>query len=65
MCSFHVSQVWSPNVVTLVEALLTVVQYGLLLIHAYAQDKRWPYLSLPMLVTSPDNNISFCKVDFH
>ncbi|CAF2093162.1 unnamed protein product [Brassica napus] len=40
--------VWSPNVVTLVEALLTVLQYGLLLVHAYAQDKRWPYLSLPM-----------------
>ncbi|CAN0889035.1 Magnesium/proton exchanger [Linum grandiflorum] len=25
-----------------------LLQYGLLLIHAYAQDKRWPYLSLPM-----------------
>ncbi|KAG2326031.1 hypothetical protein Bca52824_008759 [Brassica carinata] len=41
-------KVWSPNVVTLVEALLTVLQYGLLLLHAYAQDKRWPFLSLPM-----------------
>jgi magnesium/proton exchanger len=29
---------------------LTVLQYGLLLMHAYAQDKRWPYLSLPMYV---------------
>ncbi|KAL9318141.1 hypothetical protein ACSQ67_014658 [Phaseolus vulgaris] len=38
--------VWTPNVVTLWEALLTVLQYGLLLIHAYAQDKRWPYISL-------------------
>jgi magnesium/proton exchanger len=37
-------------VITLSEALLTVLQYGLLLIHAYAQDKRWPYISLPMYV---------------
>lgn len=55
------SQVWSPNVITLLEALLTVLQYGLLLIHAYAQDKRWPYLSLPMWASSPDNNISICN----
>ncbi|KAJ6879996.1 hypothetical protein NC652_033363 [Populus alba x Populus x berolinensis] len=41
-------QVWTPNVITLWEALLTVLQYGLLLMHAYAQDKRWPYLSLPI-----------------
>ncbi|WJX19922.1 hypothetical protein P8452_09545 [Trifolium repens] len=40
--------VWTPNVITLSEALLTVLQYGLLLIHAYAQDKRWPYISLPI-----------------
>jgi magnesium/proton exchanger len=45
-----VLQVWTPNVITLWEALLTVLQYGLLLMHAYAQDKRWPYLSLPMYV---------------
>ncbi|KAL1226269.1 Magnesium/proton exchanger [Cardamine amara subsp. amara] len=45
---YIILEVWSPNVITLVEALLTVVQYGLLLVHAYAQDKRWPYLSLPM-----------------
>lgn len=45
-------QVWTPNVITFWEALLTVLQYGLLLIHAYAQDKRWPYLSLPMYVFS-------------
>lgn len=36
--------------VTLWEALLTVLMYGLLLTHAYAQDKRWPYISLPMYV---------------
>lgn len=41
-------EVWTPNVITLWEALFTVLQYGLLLIHAYAQDKRWPYVSLPM-----------------
>uniref|UniRef100_A0A1J3DSA2 Magnesium/proton exchanger n=1 Tax=Noccaea caerulescens TaxID=107243 RepID=A0A1J3DSA2_NOCCA len=45
---YIILEVWSPNVITLVEALLTVLQYGLLLAHAYAQDKRWPYLSLPM-----------------
>lgn len=43
-------QVWTPNVITLWEALLTVLQFGLLLTHAYAQDKRWPYLSLPLYV---------------
>ncbi|KAL6210376.1 hypothetical protein ACLB2K_015609 [Fragaria x ananassa] len=41
-------QVWTPNVITLWEALLTVLQYGLLLTHAYAQDKQWPYFSLPI-----------------
>ncbi|XP_047967281.1 magnesium/proton exchanger-like [Salvia hispanica] len=41
-------EVWTPNVITLWEALLTVLQYGLLLLHAYVQDKRWPYLSLPI-----------------
>ncbi|KAF3436457.1 hypothetical protein FNV43_RR23549 [Rhamnella rubrinervis] len=45
---YIILKVWTPNVVTLLEALLTVLQYGLLLIHAYAQDKRWPYLSLPL-----------------
>ncbi|GAB2281600.1 hypothetical protein Dimus_016178 [Dionaea muscipula] len=40
--------VWTPNEVTLWESLLTVLQFGLLLIHAYAQDKHWPYLSLPL-----------------
>ncbi|XP_042053104.1 magnesium/proton exchanger-like isoform X2 [Salvia splendens] len=40
--------VWTPNVITLWEALFTVGQYGLLLMHAYAQDKRWPFVSLPM-----------------
>ncbi|XP_057963901.1 magnesium/proton exchanger isoform X3 [Malania oleifera] len=41
-------KVWTPNVVTLGEAFLTVLQFGLLLVHAYAQDKRWPYISLPL-----------------
>lgn len=45
---YIILEVWSPNVVTLWESLLTVLQFGLLLIHAYAQDKRWPYLSLPI-----------------
>ncbi|GLU16833.1 hypothetical protein SLE2022_332470 [Rubroshorea leprosula] len=45
---YIILEVWTPNVVTLWEALLTVLQFGFLLIHAYAQDKRWPYLSLPL-----------------
>ncbi|CAL1398616.1 unnamed protein product [Linum trigynum] len=45
---YIILEIWSPSVITLWEALLTVLQYGLLLAHAYAQDKRWPYLSLPM-----------------
>ncbi|XP_047329621.1 magnesium/proton exchanger isoform X2 [Impatiens glandulifera] len=45
---YIILEVWTPNVITLWEALLTVVQYGLLLLHAYAQDKRLPYISLPM-----------------
>lgn len=45
---YIILEVWTPNVITLWEALLTVLQYGLLLIHAYAQDKRWPYISLPI-----------------
>ncbi|XP_010684387.1 magnesium/proton exchanger isoform X2 [Beta vulgaris subsp. vulgaris] len=44
---YTILKVWTPNVVTLSESLLTVLQYGLLLLHAYAQDKRWPYLSIP------------------
>lgn len=45
---YIILEVWTPNVITLWEALITVLQYGLLLTHAYAQDKRWPYLSLPL-----------------
>ncbi|XP_022155296.1 magnesium/proton exchanger isoform X2 [Momordica charantia] len=48
---YIILEVWTPNVITLWEALLTVLQYGLLLTHAYAQDKRWPYLSLPFART--------------
>eukprot|EP00261_Vitis_vinifera_P035381 XP_019076624.1 PREDICTED: magnesium/proton exchanger isoform X2 [Vitis vinifera] len=45
---YIILEVWTPNVITIWEALLTVLQFGLLLIHAYAQDKQWPYLSLPL-----------------
>ncbi|KAK2965169.1 hypothetical protein RJ640_019924 [Escallonia rubra] len=48
---YIILEVWTPKVVTLLEACLTVLQFGLLLIHAYAQDKRWPYLSLPLART--------------
>ncbi|KAM3292758.1 hypothetical protein ACQJBY_036434 [Aegilops geniculata] len=46
---YIILEVWTPNVITLWEALLTVLQYGLLLVHAYAQDKRWPYVSIPLV----------------
>lgn len=45
---YIIIEIWTPNVITLWEALLTVLQFGLLLIHAYAQDKRWPFLSIPI-----------------
>lgn len=45
---YIIIEIWTPNVVTLCEALLTVLQFGFLLLHAYAQDKHWPYLSLPI-----------------
>lgn len=45
---YIILEVWTPNVITLWESSLTVLQFGLLLMHAYAQDKRWPYLSLPL-----------------
>lgn len=44
---YIILEVWTPNIITLWEALLTVLQYLLLLFHAYAQDKRLPYLSIP------------------
>ncbi|XP_030451610.2 magnesium/proton exchanger [Syzygium oleosum] len=45
---YIILKVWTPDIVTLWEALLTVLQFGLLLVHAYAQDKRWSYLYLPL-----------------
>ncbi|XP_074577788.1 magnesium/proton exchanger [Curcuma longa] len=45
---YIILQVWTPNRVTLSEAFLTVLQFGLLLLHAYAQDKQCPYLSIPL-----------------
>ncbi|RCV39408.1 hypothetical protein SETIT_8G222300v2 [Setaria italica] len=46
---YVILEVWTPKVITVWEALLTVLQYGLLLLHAYAQDKRWPYVSIPLV----------------
>ncbi|MFS7901677.1 putative sodium/calcium exchanger membrane region [Helianthus anomalus] len=48
---YIILEVWSPNVITFWEALFTVLQYALLLLHAYAQDKRWPYISIPLYDT--------------
>ncbi|ONK61610.1 uncharacterized protein A4U43_C08F31750 [Asparagus officinalis] len=45
---YIILEIWTPNMITLLEALLTVLQFGILLLHAYAQDKRWPYLSIPL-----------------
>lgn len=49
---YIILEVWSPNVITVWEALFTVMQFGLLLLHAYAQDKRWPFVSLPLYDSS-------------
>lgn len=69
---YIILQVWTPNIVTLWESFLTVLQFGLLLIHAYAQDKQWPYLSLPLERSErpedwvPAENISCREVNkFH
>ncbi|KAJ0808236.1 putative sodium/calcium exchanger membrane region [Helianthus annuus] len=69
---YIILEVWSPNVITFWEALFTVLQYALLLLHAYAQDKRWPYISIPLerserpeewvpaeASTKRNNNLSF------
>ncbi|WOL12196.1 magnesium/proton exchanger isoform X1 [Canna indica] len=45
---YIILEVWTPKIITLSEAFLTVLQFGGLLVHAYAQDKRWPYLSIPL-----------------
>ncbi|XP_058225947.1 magnesium/proton exchanger isoform X1 [Rhododendron vialii] len=65
---YIIIEVWTPNIVTLWESLLTVLQFGLLLMHAYAQDKRWPYLSLPIARTErPEDwvpeEVASCKHD--
>eukprot|EP00252_Welwitschia_mirabilis_P015546 TRINITY_DN3422_c0_g1_i1.p1 TRINITY_DN3422_c0_g1~~TRINITY_DN3422_c0_g1_i1.p1 ORF type:complete len:423 (+),score=66.32 TRINITY_DN3422_c0_g1_i1:465-1733(+) len=44
---YIILQVWTPEVVTIAEAGLTVIQFCLLLLHAYAQDKGWKYIALP------------------
>ncbi|KAL9251355.1 Magnesium/proton exchanger-like protein [Drosera capensis] len=45
---YIILEVWTPNEITLWESLITVLQFAVLLSHAYAQDKRWPYLSMPL-----------------
>lgn len=45
---YIILEVWTPEKITIWEASLTVLQFFLLLLHAYAQDKRWPYLSIPI-----------------
>ncbi|KAG6551758.1 hypothetical protein Mapa_006849 [Marchantia paleacea] len=39
-------KVSSPDEVSLWEALLTVLQFPLLILHAYAEDRNWPYVSI-------------------
>lgn len=68
---YIILEVWTPRVITLWEALLTVLQYGLLLLHAYAQDKRWPYVSIPFVrgerpedwVPEEDSSIDYDSCD--
>lgn len=46
---YIILKVWTPDVITLEESLLTVLQFFLLVMHAYVQDKRWPYVSFPFV----------------
>lgn len=41
--------VWTPEVITPWEASLTVVQFFLLILHSYAQDQEWPFISISIL----------------
>jgi len=64
MSTLHCMKVWTPGVITLWEALLTVLQYGLLLLHVYAQDKRWPYVSIPLYDHDPKYYLSFTNFSY-
>ncbi|GJP42875.1 hypothetical protein CLOM_g2406 [Closterium sp. NIES-68] len=51
---YVVLQVWTPGEVTITEAVMTVLQLPLLMLHAYAQEQRWPFIALPLTPsTSP------------
>eukprot|EP00250_Pteridium_aquilinum_P018050 c23918_g1_i1 orf=228-1613(-) len=41
--------VWTPEVITIWEAGLTVLQFFILILHAYAQDQSWPFISISIL----------------
>lgn len=41
--------VWTPEVITIWEAGLTVLQFFILVLHAYAQDQSWPFISISFL----------------
>ncbi|XP_024526332.1 magnesium/proton exchanger isoform X2 [Selaginella moellendorffii] len=45
---FLILEIWTPNEITLWEAVLTVAQFPLLVLHAYVQDRNWKYLSIPL-----------------
>eukprot|EP00249_Psilotum_nudum_P011564 c23245_g1_i1 orf=568-2034(-) len=45
---YIIVQVWTPEVITTWEASMTVLQFFLLLLHAYAQDQEWPFVSICM-----------------
>ncbi|CAI5516483.1 unnamed protein product [Closterium sp. Naga37s-1] len=45
---YIVLQVWTPGEVTIAEAVMTVLQLPLLMLHAYAQEQRWPFIALPL-----------------
>lgn len=45
---YIIIEVWTPNVVTIWEAGLTITQFGLLMLHAYGQDKGWRCVAIPL-----------------
>lgn len=42
-------QVWTPGEITMAEAVLTILHTAVLVLHAYAQERRYPYLSFSCL----------------
>lgn len=38
---FVVLDVWTPGIVSLAEAWITLIGFGVFVLHAYLQDRKW------------------------